>query len=65
MFRCLGFYFKIKGKVGVGGNSKKRKYIIKVGLNTLTSKKVKFNFNKGIVRTSVGVLGFRQLLYYY
>lgn len=65
MFKCLGFYFKIKGKVGVGGNSKKRKYLIKVGLNTLTSKKVKFNFNKGVVRTAVGVLGFKQLLYYY
>lgn len=64
LFKCTGYCFNIKGKLGVGGNSKKRRYGLKIGINTLTTKDVKFTFNKGIVRTSVGVLGFKQVLHY-
>jgi hypothetical protein len=49
---------------GVGGNSKKRRYTIKLGSNSLTRKSIKFNYYKGIIRTPVGVLGFRLLLHY-
>lgn len=64
-FNCLGFFLKIKGKISVGGNSKKRRYSIKVGKNSLSRKNIKFNYLKGLVRTPVGVLGFKVLLHYY
>lgn len=63
-FKCLGFFLKVSGKINVGGNSKKRRYTIKLGANSLTKKNIKFNYLKGIVRTPVGCLGFRQILHY-
>lgn len=63
-FNCRGFFIKISGKISVGGNSKKRRYTIRVGSNSLTSKHIKFNYANGVVRTAVGVLGFRQMLHF-
>ena len=63
-FNCLGFLLKIKGKISVGGNSKKRSYMIKLGSSSLSKKNIKFNFYKGLVRTSVGVLGFKLFLHF-
>lgn len=63
-FNCLGFFLKISGKISVGGNSKKRKYTIRIGSNSLSKKNIKFNYLKGLVRTPVGVLGFTQMLHF-
>jgi hypothetical protein len=63
-FKCLGFYFKLRGKIGVGGNSKKKAYLIKIGNNSLTTKKLKVNFKGGNIRTLVGTLGFTLMLFF-
>jgi hypothetical protein len=65
MFNCWGFYFKIRGKIGVGGNSKKKKYLIRLGRHSLTTKKLIFVSNHGNIRTLVGSLGFTLYLFYY
>lgn len=63
-FKCLGFYFKIRGKIGVGGNSKKKRYLLRIGKNSLTTKQLKFNSHRGNIRTLVGILGFNLMLFY-
>lgn len=63
-FQCLGLYIKIKGKVGVGGNSKKRKYIFKLGSFSFTKKSQKLSYVKDSIRTYSGVLGFESYLTY-
>jgi len=64
IFNCLGFFFKVRGKIGVGGNSKKKKYSIRLGKQSLTTKKLLFNSNCGSIRTLVGVLGFTIHIFY-
>jgi len=63
-FKCLGLYIKIKGKIGVGGNSKKRKYIFKLGSFSFTKKSQKLSYIKDSIRTYSGVLGFESYLTY-
>lgn len=65
MFKCCGFYLKIKGKIGVGGNSKKKRYLVRVGRHSLTTKNLKFNNHIGIIRTLVGTLGVKITLFYF
>lgn len=62
-FGCLGFFLKVKGKIGLGGNSKKRN-IIKIGKFSLTSKKLKIKFEQGQIRSYSGTLGIEFLLSY-
>ena len=52
-----GFYFDIRGKVGVAGNAKKRHFFIRAGRYSLSEKNLKWNFFQHIVRTKTGVLG--------
>lgn len=59
-----GFFFDIRGKVGVAGNSKKRHLFFKVGTLKKSTKKSKINFNQNLVRTPVGVLGLTYILNY-
>ena len=63
-FGCLGFYFKVKGKIGLGGNSKKKRNIIKIGKFSLTSKKLKIKYDQGQIRTYSGTLGVEFLISY-
>jgi len=63
-FKCKGFFFKIRGKIGVGGNSKKKKYSIRLGRHSLTEKRLKFTNQSGGIRTLVGTLGFNLVLFY-
>lgn len=62
--KCLGFFIKIRGKIGVGGNSKRRRYVIRSGVNGFSKKSIRFVFYKGLVRTPVGVLGFKLALHF-
>jgi len=64
MFRCHGFYLKIKGKIGVGGNSKKKRYLVRIGKHSLTSKSLKFTNQISVIRTLVGTLGVKLALFY-
>lgn len=57
-FNCLGVVLKIKGKIGVGGNLKKRKFILKTGSFSFTKKSQKIQYIKDSIRTYSGVLGF-------
>ena len=63
-FKCLGLYIKIKGKIGVGGNSKKRTFIFKLGSFSFTKKSQKLTYTKDSIRTYSGVLGFESYLTY-
>lgn len=60
----LGLYIKIKGKIGLGGNSKKKKYNFKKGNFSFTKKDQKLSYNKDVIRTYSGVLGFEVYLTY-
>ena len=63
-FKCLGLYIKVKGKIGVGGNLKKRKFIFKMGSFSFTKKLQKLNYTRDSIRTYSGVLGFEAYLTY-
>jgi hypothetical protein len=64
LFKCIGFYLKVRGKIGVGGNSKKRRYSVKIGRCSLTTKSLKFNSYYGSIRTLVGSLGVALAIFY-
>lgn len=63
-FGCMGFFFKVKGKIGLGGNSKKKRNIVKFGKYSLTQKSLKISYNQGVIRTYSGTLGFEIILAY-
>ena len=63
-FRIKGFFFDIRGKVGVTGNSKKRHFFFKAGVLNKSTKKRKINFKQSIVRTPSGALGLTFILNY-
>lgn len=60
-----GLYVKIKGKIGVGGNLKKRKYSLRLGSFSFTKKNQKLSYNRDSIRTYSGVLGFEVYLTYF
>jgi hypothetical protein len=60
----MGFFFKVKGKIGLGGNSKKKRNIVKFGKYSLTQKSLKISYNQGVIRTYSGTLGFEIILAY-
>lgn len=59
-----GFFFDIRGKVGVAGNSKKRHFFFKIGVLNRSCKSRKIDFNQNLVRTPSGVLGLTYILNY-
>ena len=63
-FKCLGLYIKIKGKIGVGGSSKTKKFLFKLGSFSFTKKAQKLVYVKDSIRTYSGVLGFESYLTY-
>jgi hypothetical protein len=58
---CLGFYLRVKGKIAVGGNARKRNFIVKQGARSLTSKNLKINYVDFSLLTGTGVLGVKLL----
>ena len=52
-----GFFFDIRGKVGVSGNAKKRHFFFKEGPSSFSEKKIRLLFYQDLVRTRTGVLG--------
>lgn len=59
-----GFFFDIRGKVGVTGDAKKRHFSFYVGDFSKTVKKYKFDYQFDIVRTYTGALGITMYLSY-
>jgi hypothetical protein len=52
-----GFFFDIRGKVGVTGNAKKRHFSIKLGRFSHSRKSLRLNMFQNLVKTKTGVLG--------
>lgn len=63
-FNILGFKVLIKGKVGVGGNSRKRLIILKLGKLTTTRNFVNTYTMNTWLNTATGALGFRIVMFY-
>jgi ribosomal protein S3 len=59
-----GFFFDIRGKVGVTGDAKKRSFFFNVGRYSKTTKNSKFNYQFNSVRTDTGALGITMIMYY-
>lgn len=64
VLQIKGFFFDIRGKVGVTGSSKKRHIFFKFGSLSKSSKDFKINYNQNLVRTYSGVLGLTYILCY-
>lgn len=64
IFNFKGFYFYISGKISCTGNSKTRKYIIRCGKYSFTSKNLKLKHRKDLIFTKTGVLGFSLFIAY-
>ena len=62
VLKINGFYFDIRGKVGVTGNAKKRHFCFKIGSVDKSTKNKKINFNQNLVRTYSGVLGLTYII---
>jgi ribosomal protein S3 len=59
-----GFFFDIRGKVGVTGDAKKRSFFFNVGRYSKTTKNSKFNYQFSPIRTDTGALGITMIMYY-
>ena len=59
-----GFFFDIRGKVGVAGNAKKRHLSFNVGKFSKTTKCSKIEYQQQIVRTFTGALGVTMIMYF-
>lgn len=59
-----GFFFDIRGKVGVSGNAKKRHFSFYKGKYSKTTKNSRFDYQYNIIRTFTGALGVTMVLYY-
>jgi hypothetical protein len=59
-----GFFFDIRGKVGVSGNAKKRHFSFSDGKFSKTTKFSKFDYAYNIVRTFTGALGVTIIIYF-
>jgi len=62
--KILGFKVLIKGKVGVGGNSRKRSIVLKLGKLTTTRNFTNIHSINTWLNTLTGALGLRIILYY-
>lgn len=59
-----GYFFDIRGKVGVSGNAKKRHFSFYSGKYSKTTKNSKFDYQHNIVKTFTGALGVTMVMYY-
>lgn len=67
LFSFLGVYgvfFNIKGKIGVSGSAKKRRYYFYYGKHSITTRKIKIDMKFTPIWTFTGSLGFTFLIFY-
>lgn len=60
----FGVFFDIKGKIGVSGSAKKKRYFFYFGKHTITTRSIKINLKHIPIWTFTGVLGFTFSLYF-
>jgi hypothetical protein len=60
----LGLFFNVKGKIGVSGSAKKRRYFFSYGNHSLTTRIIKVDSKLLPVWTFTGVLGFSFLIFF-
>lgn len=60
----LGLLVSIKGKLGVSGSAKKRRYFFHFGQHSITNKTIRFDANHTQIWTFTGTLGFTFLLFF-
>lgn len=64
IFGIQGFYFFIKGKVGVTSNAKKKTIFFRIGPLNKSSKNQRIDFQQGVVKASSGTSGLLMILTY-
>jgi hypothetical protein len=62
--KLKGFFFDIRGKVGVTGNAKKRHFSFSSGKFSKTTKNSRFDYQHSIIKTLTGALGVTMIIYY-
>ncbi len=60
----FGVFFNVKGKIGVSGSAKKRRYYFYFGKHSITSRSVKMDLKFSPVWTFTGTLGFSFLIFF-
>ena len=64
ILQIKGFYFIIKGKVGVTSNAKKKTIKFIIGSSNKSKKSQKMDFQQGVVKSLSGSLGVSMILTY-
>jgi len=59
---CSGIYLRLKGKISVGGNSRKRSFTIRVGTYSFSSKDIKLEYTQFHLLTQTGILGVKLIV---
>ncbi len=60
----LGVFFNIKGKIGVSGSAKKRRYFFYYGKHSITNRQIKIDLKTDQIWTFTGTLGFSFLIFF-
>jgi ribosomal protein S3 len=58
--KAKGFKVKLKGKISVAGNSRKRTILFRTGKNSHTTLNLRVLHHKGTIVTFTGVMGFQM-----
>jgi hypothetical protein len=64
IFQIKGFYYTLKGKVGVTSNAKKKAVRFKMGSSNKSKKSQKMDFQQGVVKSLSGSVGVSMILTY-
>ena len=62
IFKILGFFFDLRGKIGVSGSAKKRNFFFSLNSYSLVKKSNKIIFKKINIFNIVGSLGLTLIL---
>ncbi len=60
----FGIFFNTKGKIGVSGNAKKRRYYFYYGKHSITTRRIKVDIKHSPIWTFTGSLGFTFMIFY-
>lgn len=61
-FNCLGVSVVFRGKLGIGGNARKRALKYQTGMVSASSKYVKLSRSLDVIRTKTGIVGFAVIV---
>lgn len=59
-----GFFIKVRGKLSVAGNAKKKVFFYKIGKVNLSKKINKIEHSQGVIKSTYGSLGLNMFLSY-